>query len=239
MRYRSLWPLLGLFLACVIVCAQAPDTEPPSDDEPTTVFRHPEHARWYIAGQINVIFEAHPRFHSPYMGPNSLKPWGQSATSHVATLYTGFQLTHTTDFLFDVESASGRGLSDAVGLAGFTNLDVVRNPSLGGTPYIARVMLHQIIPLSHEKVESERTPFSLATEVPARRLELRAGKFGMADFFDLNSVGSDSHTQFLNWTIDNNGAYDYPADTRGYTWGVIADFEDRHWGARNAEDDNP
>jgi carbohydrate-selective porin OprB len=234
-RYRPLWPLLGLFLACVAVCAQTPDTGPASDDTPTTVFRHPEKTRWYVAGQINVIFQAHPPFHSPYMGPNSLKPWGQSATSHVATLYTGVQLTRTTDFLFDVESASGRGLSDALGLAGFVNLDVVRNPSLGGAPYLARVMLRQIIPLSHEKVESERTPFSLSTQLPARRLELRFGKFGMADFFDVNSVGSDSHTQFLNWTIDNNGAYDYAADTRGYTWGLIADFEDRHWGVRFAE----
>jgi len=218
------------------VPAQTADPEQTSDSDPqTTVFRHPESARWYIAGQINVIFQAHPRFHAPYTAANSLKPWGQSATSRVATLYTGVQLTRSTDFLFDMESASGRGLSDALGLAGFTNLDVVRNPQLGGAPYLARVMLHQIIPLSREKVESERTPFSLATEVPVRRLELRAGKFGMADFFDLNSVGGDSHTQFLNWTIDNNGAYDYAADTRGYTWGGIADFEDRHWGVRFAE----
>ena len=53
-----------------------------------------------------------------------------------------------------------------------------------------------------------------------RRLELRAGKFGMADFFDLNDSGSDSHSQFMNWTVDNNGAYDYAADTRGYTVGA-------------------
>jgi high affinity Mn2+ porin len=235
MRSRLSWPLPLVLLACIAVCAQTPGAEPPSDDAPTTVFSHPSNTRWYIAGQINVIFQAHPAFHSPYFGVNSLKPWGQSATSRVATLYTGVQLTRLMDFLFDVESASGRGLSDALGLAGFTNLDVVRNPSLGGAPYLARVMLHQIIPLSREKVESERTPFSLATELPARRLELRFGKFGMADFFDVNSVGGDSHTQFLNWTIDNNGAYDYAADTRGYTWGLIADFEDRHWGVRFAE----
>ena len=236
MRHRVLCSqLLLVVFASLAVCAQTPDGEPPLDGDPTTVFPHPNNTRWYVAGQINVIFQAHPAFHSPYFGANSLKPWGQSATSRVATLYTGFQLTHLTDFLFDMESASGRGLSDALGLAGFTNLDVVRNPQLGGAPYLARVMLHQIIPLSREKVESERTPFSLATEIPARRLELRAGKFGMADFFDVNSVGGDSHTQFLNWTIDNNGAYDYAADTRGYTWGVIADFEDRRWGVRFAE----
>src|SRR5262249_18002831 len=58
---------------------------------------------------------------------------------------------------------------------------------------------------------------------------------GMADFFDINSVGSDSHLQFMNWTIDNNGAYDYAADTRGYTYGALVDFENRKWAVRFAE----
>ena len=44
------------------------------------------------------------------------------------------------------------------------------------------------------------------------------------DFFDLNSVGSDSHLQFMNWAIVNNGAYDYAADTRGYTYGLVAEY---------------
>jgi high affinity Mn2+ porin len=57
----------------------------------------------------------------------------------------------------------------------------------------------------------------------------------MADFFDLNAVGSDSHLQFLNWTVDNNGGYDYAADTRGYTFGVILEYQDRRWGVRFAE----
>jgi carbohydrate-selective porin OprB len=75
----------------------------------------------------------------------------------------------------------------------------------------------------------------LATKLPVRRLEVRAGKFGMADFFDLNSVGSDSQLQFLNWIVDNNGGYDYAADTRGYTWGLIVEYQDRKWGVRFAE----
>jgi len=35
--------------------------------------------------------------------------------------------------------------------------------------------------------------------------------------------------------VDNNGAWDYAADTRGYTVGAVADFEDRNWGFRLAE----
>jgi len=35
--------------------------------------------------------------------------------------------------------------------------------------------------------------------------------------------------------VDNNGAFDYAADTRGYTVGVVASYEDRNWGFRFAE----
>lgn len=184
---------------------------------------------------MNFIEQWHPAFHSPYQGPQSLQPAAEHAGSRVLTLFLGWRLTNTTEILFDAESAGGRGISDAFGLAGFTNLDVVRNPTLGAAPYIARAMVHQIIPLSHDRVANERGPFSLATSLPARRLEIRVGKFGMADFFDLNSAGSDSHLQFLNWTVDNNGGYDYAADTRGYTLGVLIEYEDRSWGLRYAE----
>ncbi len=50
------------------------------------------------------------------------------------------------------------------------------------------------------------------------------------DLFDNNTVGSDSHTQFMNWAAVNNAAFDYAADTRGYTYGFSMEYDDR-WGA--------
>ncbi len=184
---------------------------------------------------MNIIFQTHPPFHALYSGANSFHPYGEHATSRVLTLFLGVQLTHSTEVLVDLESAGGRGVSDALGLAGFTNLDVVRNPDLGSKPYLARFMLHQTIALSHEMVASDRNPFSLATKIPVRRIEFRAGKFSAVDFFDVNSVGSDSHLQFMNWTVDNNGAYDYAADTRGYTWGAIVEYQSPFFGVRFGE----
>jgi hypothetical protein len=95
-------------------------------------------------------------------------------------------------------------------------------------------MLHKVFRLGKGNVESERGPLPLFTELPAKRLEIRVGKFSMVDFFDLNSVGSDSHLQFLNWTVDNNGSYDYAANTRGYTWGAIATYLSPRWAVRYA-----
>lgn len=137
--------------------------------------------------------------------------------------------------VFNLESAGGKGLSDALGLAGFTNLDVVRNPTLGAAPYLARLAVRKVFSLSSERFEASPSPLSLSPTLPARRIEVRAGKFGLADFFDANAVGSDSHLQFTNWTVDNNGAYDYAADTRGYTYGVIVEYDTPRWSLRGAE----
>lgn len=214
------------------------DQSPSGDDansDSLTLFPHSETARYWISGQANIIFQWHPRFPAAYNGKNSLHPYPENATSKLYTLYLGYELTHTTEVFLDIESAGGHGISDALGLAGFTNLDVVRNPTLGPTPYIARAMIRQIIPLTDEKASEDRGLFALATSVPARRIELRGGKFSLADFFDQNTWGSDSHLQFLNWTIDNNGAYDYAANTRGYTDGVILEYDDHWFTARFAE----
>ena len=195
-----------------------------------TMFDHPANHPWLLSGQANIIFQAHPGFHSPYSGPNSLLARGEYKTSLVGTLFTGLQLhrnlRYNTDAIFDMESAGGRGISEALGLAGFTNLDVVRNPNLGSTPYVARAQIHQTLGLTSKMVDAQRTPFSLPITVPARRLEFRVGKMSLPDVFDQNNPGSDSHLQFLNWTVDNNGAYDYAADTRGYTYAGIAEYDD-------------
>jgi high affinity Mn2+ porin len=188
--------------------------------------------RLWISGQANFITQGHPTFNSPYSGPNSLSPNAQIVTSRVLTLYTGFRLTNTTDFFLDLEETGGNGIGNALGVAGFPNLDVVRNPTLSRDPYFARIMFHQMIPLSTETVEAERGPLELSGTVPVRRIDIRFGKMSTVDWFDVNAISSDSHLQFMNWTLDNNGAYDYAADTRGYTYGLEIEYNDRKWAFR-------
>jgi high affinity Mn2+ porin len=239
--------LRALLIPCLLVgataCAQQQPEAPLQQGADTpqpllTVFPHTDTARWYLVGQANIIFQAHPGFHSPYSGQNSLLARGEYKTSMVGTLYMGYELNanprYDTDVIYDEESAAGRGISEALGLAGFTNLDVVRNPNLGPIPYLARVELHQTIGFTDKLADQQRTQFSLATKVPERRIELRFGKMGLPDLMDQNNPGSDSHLQFLNWTVDNNGAWDYAADTRGYTYALTAEYDDADWTARYA-----
>ncbi len=213
----------------------APVADPAPEESTEAMFPHFKDARFWLSGQTNFIFQTHPPFHADYSGKNSLSPNYEKATSRVMTLYTGVRLNNSTELLVDIEEAGGAALSTGLGLAGNTDLDIVRNPLLSKAPYLGRGMIHKVFALSKDKVENERNAFSLFEELPRRRLEIRFGKFSLPDFIDVNSVGSDTHFQFTNWTIDNNGAWDYAADTRGYTVGVTADFEDRNWGFRFAE----
>jgi high affinity Mn2+ porin len=203
-----------------------------------TLFPHPDAARYLLSGQANIIFQAHPGFHSPYEGVNSMLARGEYKVSLVGTLFLGYQVVanprFNLDAIYDEEASGGRGVSEALGLAGFTNLDVVRNPQLGPVPYTARVQLHQTIGLTSKLVDADRTQFSLATKVPERRFDLRAGRMSLPDVLDINNPGSDSHLQFLNWTVDNNGAWDYAADTRGYTYAFVTEYDDVNWSARYA-----
>jgi high affinity Mn2+ porin len=234
---RRLFVSALLLVTCrQIVWAQEAPPAAPADAAPVaTMFTHDEASRWWLSGQINLIGQAHDAFPALYSGPHSLRATPEHAVSRVLTLYTGVRLGHGWEALVDIESAGGLGLSDAFGLAGFTNLDVVRNPTLGSAPYLARLMVRKIIALSPDEVAVSPGPLALAPSLPARRLEIRAGKLGIVDFFDVNAVGTDSHLQFTNWTVDNNGAYDYAADTRGYTYGVIVEYDTPRWSLRGAE----
>jgi hypothetical protein len=230
--------------ASPLATTRAPDAasgiaDPAPGDSTQSMFPHFKDTRFWLSGQGNFIIQAHPPFPALYSGKNSLDRNYEKATSRVMTLYTGMRLNDSTELLADVEDAAGAGLSNAVGLAGITNLDVVRIPGQGSrlstAPYLARGMIHKVFAFSKDKIENDRNALSLFAELPRRRLEIRFGKFSLADFFDQNSVGSDTHFQFTNWTVDQNGGWDYAADTRGYTVGFTADYEDRNWGFRFAE----
>ncbi len=108
----------------------------PADPESApmlTMAPHSENARYWVSGQANSICQMHGHFRSPYEGPNSLIDDFETKASEVATLYLGYQLKpntrFNTDLIVDLENAGGRGISQALGLAGETNIDVVRNPN--------------------------------------------------------------------------------------------------------------
>lgn len=214
-------------------------TEQAPQTDPETIFPHSDTSRWWLSGQINVIAQGHGNFPALYTGVKSLNPQSEIGASRIFTLYTAARLNHSSDIVFDLEEASGNGISNSLGLAGYPNIDVVRVPGQGTplstAPYMARAIFRYVFPLSKETEEADVGPLGVLRSLPLRRLEFRAGKMALADFFDVNAVGSNSHFQFMNWTAVNNGAWDFAADTRGYTYAAMLEYDDRTWALRFAE----
>src|SRR4029077_1136112 len=95
-----------------------------------------------------------------------LSPNYEKATSRVVTFYTGVRLNNSTEILVDIEEAGGAALSSGFGLAGDTDLDIVRNPLLSKAPYLSRAMIHKVFALSKDKIENDSTYLSLFGTLP-------------------------------------------------------------------------
>ena len=67
---------------------------------------------------------------------------------------------------------------------------------------------------------SRATTGQLAGERDVSRVTIQAGRYAVQDIFDNNAYANDPRFDFLNWSIWAAGAFDYAADSVGYTWGV-------------------
>ena len=175
-----------------------------------------------LGTQISVIAQRLGRFDAPYSGSMSLVAGGDQAVSHTYGIYLGARLAPRLDGYLDVEMARGSGISHASGLAGVTNGDVLRQGTadLGNGPYVARAFLRLTLPLSSDVDSMPGGIDQLAEPVARRRVEVIAGKLAASDMFDVNRYANSTRTQFLNWGLFQNTAWDFAADTRGYTNGL-------------------
>jgi len=183
-----------------------------------------------LGAQFTAIPQWMPPLHSPYRGPNSLRPQGDEAMTHTYGVYGGMALSGRLAAYLDIEMARGSGISDALGLAGLTDGDVIRQGAavLTKGPVIARAFLRWSVPLSGGRSVAERGMDQLPGAVADSRFELVAGKVAATDFFDLNRYANGTRTQFMNWGLINNTAWDFAADTRGYSIGVAAAWVTPH-----------
>ncbi len=188
---------------------------------------------WSSHFQLTIINQAHLKFHARYSGMNSLDTSGPSATSITTTLFLGRRLWKHATFFFNPELSGGAGLSYAVGVAGALNGETYRIGDPAPSVSVARAYLQQVIPLGgHDLVDVPDGPNQIEGKLPARRLTITAGKFSMSDFYDVNSYSHDPRSQFLNWSLMSNGAWDYPANTKGYTEGLHLELAVPGWAVR-------
>jgi high affinity Mn2+ porin len=160
----------------------------------------------------------------------------RAATSVTGTLFLDARLWESDswsgELVFNPELAGGQGLSGVEGIAGFPNGEITRVGEVEPTPYFARLFLRQTWGFGgeQEKVEDEANQIAGTRDV--NRVTLSVGKFSATDLVDDNRYSHDPRTQFLPWSIMYNGAWDYPANVRGYTYGIGMDYNTKYWAVR-------
>lgn len=187
---------------------------------------------WSIHGQATLVTQGHGAFPSPYAGANSLESRKEIRTSFTSTFFLGRRLWEGGELYVDPEAAAGQGISQVLGLAGAANGEIYRVDSPELKVSLARVFLRQTWELGGVTEAVAPDINQLGGLRPTRRIVLTLGRFSAGDVFDANAYAHDPRSQFLNWALMDTATWDYPADTRGYTWGAALEVYWDAWALR-------
>jgi len=188
-----------------------------------------DYERFSLHGQTTIVNQSKLSFSAPYSGGNSLSTESENRTSITSTLYLGARLWKGASFFLNPEIAGGSGLSSVLGLASATNGETFRIGSAEPKIYIARLFYRQVFEVKL-KNNPERYIINssdlnqIHEKSPTAYFAYTIGTVSIADYFDDNKYSHDPRTQFMSWGLMSNGAYDYAANTRGYTPSVVLEY---------------
>jgi len=151
-----------------------------------------------------------------------------------SALFGGLRTWKGAEIFLNPELSGGSGLGSTLGVAGFPNGEAFRVNNPVPAIYLARLFLRQTFNLGGAEQSVDDEPNQLAGTRGSRRVTLVVGKVSAADIFDNNAYSHDPRTQFLNWSLMDSGSWDYPADTRGYTYGVSLEYAQEAFAVRGA-----
>ncbi len=187
---------------------------------------------WNAKFQSTYVWQKNEAFHSPYASKNSLAADANKSYSFTATAAFGIRLWQGAEVYLDPEVSQGVAFSNLTGLGGFTNGELARTSGATPTLYRARLFLRQTWGLGGGTEEVESKANQLAGVVDKHRVVFTAGNISILDIFDNNTYNHDPRSQFMNWSLMTHGAYDYAADSRGYSWGAALEYFQDDWAVR-------
>ena len=191
-----------------------------------------ESDRWELHAQTTYIQQAYPAFRSPYQGPNSLSPYGQTRETWSMSAFVGTRLWDGGELYYNPELLQGFGLSDTVGIAGFPNGEAQKSDFPYPRYSTSRLFLRQTFGFGGEQETLDSAQNQLSDKVDISRLTLQIGRFAVTDVFDGNSYAKDTRKDFMNWSMWAPGAFDYAADKIGLTYGATAELNQKDWALR-------
>jgi high affinity Mn2+ porin len=188
---------------------------------------------WSLHAQLTGIYQGYPGFPSRLQGPNSLPAHGELRETISGTVFLGRRLPWAGGELYiNPEFNQGFGLARTVGVAGFPNGEAQKAGFDTPKPNVARLFLRQTFGLGGEQEVLAPDENQLGGNVDVSRLTVTLGKIAATDMFDDNKYAHDARTNFLNWSIWESAAWDYPADQKGYTDGLTIEFNQQSWALR-------
>jgi len=187
---------------------------------------------WAIHGQSTFTWLLQPAFRSPYQGPHSLSPAANGRETFDATLYTGVRPWRGAEIWINPEVDQGFGLSDTFGVAGYPSGEAFKVGKADPYVLVQRGFLRQTIDLGGETEKLEPDLNQLGGTQTANRLVFTIGKYSIVDIFDTNTYAHDPRNDFLNWSIIDQGAFDYAANSWGFTYGGAAEWYQDWWTIR-------
>ena len=190
----------------------------------------PQTWNWHI--QNTDIVQGYPAFSSKYSGPNSLPSGGETRETVSFDVYAGVRLWRGAEAHIDGLMWQGFGIGNTLGVEGFPNGEAFKVGTAVPNGNIARLFIRQTFALGGDPKNVSDSDLTLAGEQPVPRLTITLGRFSAEDIFDNNSYANDPRTQFMNWALMANAAWDYPADALGYTTGTALELYTPRWALR-------
>jgi high affinity Mn2+ porin len=187
---------------------------------------------WSGHGQATVVWQGHGRFNAAFSGANSLTSEGQGKETFDSTLFLGARLADGLAFYVDPEIDQGFGLSNTLGAGGFTSGEAYKIGHDSAYFRLPRAFFRYVADLGGESVVDGPAANQLAGSHRQDNVTITVGKFGVPDIFDTNPYAHDPKGDFLNWSIIESGAFDYAADSWGYTYGAAAEWTQSWWSLR-------
>lgn len=191
-----------------------------------------EEQGWFLRGQMTNTLLAHPRFRSPYRGPNSLSPKRDSTAMQTIDIVIGRRLWHNAEVVAVPSPTRGYGFSDNRGLGALSNAEAFHSGTTDWDFNLARLFIRQTIDLSYDAYGVDDDPMRFTGPLALERITLTAGKVAVWDFFDNNRYAHDARGQFLNYALVGAGAVDFAGDPAGYNHGAVFEWENGAWATR-------
>ncbi len=191
-----------------------------------------ERQGWLLRGQFTTILQGNFRFHAPYRGPNSLNATTNFRNTQSLDLVVGRRLWDNAEVIAVPTVTRGFGLSNSLGIAAFPNGEAFRLGTRDPLIWLSRLFVRQTIDLSGDTEGQDPDPMRFAGPLARERITITAGRVSAWDFFDDNRYAHDGRSQFMNWAMVGTGAFDIAADARGFTNGLVLEWEDGTWAVR-------